>query len=114
MINIGEFNARDDGFNGRLETLAIGCALTIVPATRSDIRNAPDYRVHVGETGDGPEVGAGWKRTGEKAGAYVAIVIDDPVLPRPIRANLFRPAIEGQPYLLFWQRNQRRRDTEQQ
>lgn len=114
MINIGEFNERGDGFAGRLETFAIGAALTIVSAQRSDARNAPDYRVHVGENGDGPEVGAGWKRTGEKARAYVAIVIDDPVFPRPIRANLFRPAVEGQPHLLFWQRNQRRRETEQQ
>lgn len=114
MINIGEFNERGDGFAGRLETLVIGAVLTIVPATRSDIRNAPDYRVHVGENDEGREVGAGWKRTGEKAGAYVAIVIDDPVLPRPIRANLFRPSIEGQPHLLFWQRTQGGRETEKQ
>ncbi|WP_066798546.1 DUF736 domain-containing protein [Sphingomonas soli] len=114
MIHIGEFNERGDGFAGRLETLAIGAALTIVPATRSDIRNAPDYRVHVGDNGEGPEVGAGWKRTGEKAGPYVAIVIDDPVFPRPLRANLFRPAVEGQPHLLFWQRGSRRRESEQQ
>ena len=48
----------------------------------------------------------------ERAG--VGIVIDDPAFPRAIRANLFRPTVEGQPHLLFWQRNQRRRDTEQQ
>lgn len=114
MTNIGEFHVRGDGFAGRLETLAIGAALTIVPAARSDTRNAPDYRVHAGEHGDGPEVGAGWKRTGRKAGDYVAVVIDDPLFPKPIRANLFRPTIEGQPHLLFWQRNQRRREPEQQ
>lgn len=112
MIKIGEFNMAGDGFSGRLTTLGLDVALTIVPATRSDIRNAPDYRVHAGETADGPEVGAGWKRTGNRAGAYVAVVVDDPQLPRAIRANLFRPTIEGQPHLLFWQRNQRRRDTE--
>jgi uncharacterized protein (DUF736 family) len=114
MIRIGAFDANGDGFSGRLETLGIVTALTIVPATRGDIKNAPDYRVHAGEDADGPEIGAGWKRTGERAGAYVAIVIDDPQFPRPIRANLFRPAIEGQPHLLFWQRNQRRREPEQQ
>ena len=48
------------------------------------------------------------------APAYVAIVIDDPLFPKAIRANLFRPTIEGQPHLLFWQRNQRRREPEQQ
>ena len=40
--------------------------------------------------GDGPEIGAGWKRTGEKAGEYVSLVIDDPALAQPIRANLFQ------------------------
>ena len=41
------------------------------------------YRVHLGD-GDGPEIGAGWKRTGEKAGEYVSLVIDDPALAQPI------------------------------
>lgn len=114
MIRIGEFRAHGDSYSGRLVTLGIDVALTIAPAPRSDVRNAPDYRVHADEDADGPEVGAGWKRTGEKAGAYVAIVIDDPQFPRPIRANLFRPTVEGEPHLLLWQRHQRRRDTEQQ
>ncbi|MEZ0242348.1 MAG: DUF736 domain-containing protein [Sphingomonas sp.] len=112
MIMIGEFQARGDGFSGRLTTLAIDAAVTIVPAAHSEAKNAPDYRVHAGEGADGPEIGAGWKRTGARAGAYIAVVIDDPQLPRAIRANLFRPAIEGQPHLLFWQRNQRRREAE--
>lgn len=114
MIKIGEFHVRGDGFSGRLVTLGIDVALTLVPAPRNDIRNAPDYRVHADEDADGPEVGAAWKRTGERAGAYVALVIDDPQFPRPIRANLFRPAIEGEPHLLFWQRDQRKRDSGEQ
>ena len=114
MIRIGEFHEQGEGYSGRLEMLAIKASVTIVPATRSDIRNAPDFRVHAGEDADGPEIGAAWKRTGERAGAYLAVVIDDPQFPRPVRANLFRPAIEGEPHLLFWQRNQRRREAEQQ
>jgi uncharacterized protein (DUF736 family) len=112
MIRIGAFIPSGDGYTGRLITLGFDAALTIVPATRSDIRNAPDYRVHAGDDAHGPEIGAGWKRTGERAGPYVAVVIDDPQLPRAIRANLFRPAIEGEPHPLFWQRNPRRRDAE--
>ena len=114
MIKIGEFQAQGDGFAGRLITLGIDVALTLVPATRSETRNAPDYRVHADEDADGPEVGAAWKRTGERAGAYVAVVIDDPQFPRPIRASLFRPAIEGQPHLFFWQRTRRRREDGEQ
>ena len=112
MIRIGEFNPRGDGYAGRLVTLGINTAVAIVPAPPSDTRNAPDFRVHAGKDADGPEIGAGWKRTGERAGPYLAITIDDPQLPRAIRANLFRPATEGAPHALFWQRAQRRRESE--
>lgn len=112
MIRIGEFYARGDGFSGSLVTLGIDAAVTIVPAAHSDTKNAPDYRVHAGEDAEAPEIGAGWKRTGERAGPYVAITIDDPFLPRAIRANLFRPAAEGDPHLLYWQRAQRRGQAE--
>lgn len=114
MIRIGALHERGDGYSGRLETLGLTVAVTIVPAARTDIRNAPDYRVHAGEDADGPEIGAAWKRTGERAGAYLAVVVDDPQFTRPLRANLFRPTSQGQPHLLFWQRHQRRRDPEQQ
>lgn len=112
MIRIGAFQAQDQGYSGRLTTLGLDTAITIVPAAASENRNAPDYRVHAGEDAFGREIGAGWKRTGERAGAYVAIVLDDPQFPRAIRANLFRPVLEGEPHLLFWQRSQRRRDPE--
>ncbi len=112
MIRIGEFHARGEVYTGRFVTLGIDAALTIVPAAHSDTKNAPDYRVHAGEDADGPEIGAGWKRTGERAGPYVAITIDDPFLARPVRANLFRPAVEGEAHLLFWQRSQRRGQAE--
>lgn len=111
MIRIGEFTVQNEGYCGRLTTLGLDVELAIVPAAHSDVRNAPDYRVHAGPNAEGPEIGAGWKRSGARAGAYVAVVIDDPQLPRAIRANLFRPGIEGQPHLLFWQRPQRRRDA---
>jgi len=33
---------------------------------------------------------AGKKRTGEVASEYISLLINDPALPKPIRANLFR------------------------
>ncbi|BAV48062.1 hypothetical protein MLTONO_3159 [Mesorhizobium loti] len=67
--------------------------IIILAAEPSDAENAPDYRVHLFDGMSNkkvPEVGAAWKRTGEKAGEYVALLIDDPTFPHPIRANLFR------------------------
>jgi len=82
MADIGSFTRTETGFTGRVEALGIDAPLTFVPAKSSDAENAPDYRIHHGAE-DGPEIGAGWKRTGEKAGEYVALLIDDPTFPQP-------------------------------
>ena len=76
MAQIGHFTRDKSGFSGRIQTLTFYRDLSLVPAESSDAENAPDYRVHMGDA-DGPEIGAGWKRTGEKAGEYVSLVIDD-------------------------------------
>ena len=68
-------------------------------------------RVHNGNE-EGPEIGAGWKRTGERAGDYIALVIDDPALPQPIRANLFRNDDGGASWSLHWSRASKRGERE--
>ena len=106
MTCIGTFTARPDGFEGRLQTLTIDSALTIVPAEPGDAENAPDYRIMAGEGDTAFEVGAGWKRVGDKAGAYVAVLIDDPALMQPLRANLFQS--DARTHVLMWSRPSRR------
>lgn len=107
MAQIGQFTRETFGFIGRIRTLSFDTGFTIVPADASDAENAPDYRVHLGDE-DGPEVGAGWKRTGERAGEYIALLIDDPALPQPIRANLFRDNDGGSAWSLHWNRPPKR------
>ena len=51
------------------------------------------------------EIGAGWKRTGERAGDYVALQIDDPSFVQPLRANLFND--DGTGHVLVWSRPSR-------
>lgn len=107
MPQIGQFTRQDTGFAGNLETLTLFRDVVIVPAEPSDAENAPDYRVHASDDGKaeaGPEIGAGWKRTGERAGEYIAVLIDDPALPQPIRANLFRDDDAGNAWSLHWSR----------
>lgn len=107
MAQIGSFIRNTNGFSGRLRTLSLDIELTIVPADHSDTENAPNYRVHAGDE-DGPEVGAGWTRTGEKAGEYVALQIDDPGFPQPIRANLFQSGSDRSAFHLLWTRPTKR------
>ena len=103
MPQIGQFTRENSGFVGRIHTFTVYREVTVVPAELSDAENAPDYRVHHGND-EGPEIGAGWKRTGERAGGYIALVIDDPALPQPIRANLFRDDEAGNAWSLHWSR----------
>ena len=107
MSVIGQFTRENDGFVGHLTTLSLHQDIIIVPAEPSDAENAPDFRVHVLDTMSnetGAEIGAGWKRTGERAGEYIAVLIDDPALPQPIRANLFRDDDAGNAWSLHWSR----------
>lgn len=106
MMRIGAFVAVDGGFAGHLHTLTLDIDLVLVPADPSDSENAPDYRVIAGEDDEAREIGAAWKHVGEKAGAYVAIQIDDPAFVQPLRANLFQG--DGNEYALVWSRPARR------
>lgn len=108
MTQIGTFVRTVDGFQGRLTTLSLDVELCLVPANAGDAGNAPDYRIHLGADGQGPEVGAAWKRTGERAGAYVSLHIDDPALAQPISANLFQSGRDCPDHHLLWNRAARR------
>ena len=102
-MQIGSFFRTANGYEGIIETATLDIRISIVPADPTDAEKAPDWRVHRGDS-EGPEIGAGWKRTGERAGEYVAVLIDDPALPQPIRANLFRDDDAGNAWSLHWSR----------
>ncbi len=107
MPQIGTFTHDESGFIGHLTTLLLSQDVIIIAAEPSDAENAPQYRVHVFDSMNNEtaaEIGAGWKRTGEKAGDYIALLIDDPTFPYPIRANLFRDDDAGSAWSLHWSR----------
>lgn len=103
MTQIGEFTRLKSGYSGRIHTLSLKLDVTIIAAEASDTDNAPDYRVHGGSS-DGPEIGAGWKRSSEKAGEYVSVQLDDPTFSQPIRANLFQNGDDKTSWSLHWSR----------
>ncbi len=108
MTQIGEFTRNETGFSGRIQTFALDVGVNLVSLDPSEAENAPDYRLHLGDDDAAPEVGAAWKRTGEKAGGYFAVLIDDPVLPQPIRANLFQNGTDPSSWSLHWNRPPKR------
>lgn len=101
-MRIGTFVEQSGGYAGRLHTATLDIELALVPAEPADHENAPDYRVVAGSDSQAREVGTGWKHVGKKAGDFVIVQIDDPALPLPLRAHLFRA--DGEQHELVWSR----------
>lgn len=98
MAQIGTFTRKADGFFGRIRTLTLDAEVTIHPIDETDAENAPSHRIFA----DGLEVGAAWDRTGERAGAYLSVTIDDPSFVKPIRARLFESDTKKDVWNLHW------------
>ena len=108
MTQIGNFSATATGYYGRIHTVSLDAIVSLIPAGLSESENAPDYHIILGDDEHGPEIGAGWKRSGEKAGAFVALQIDDPAFAQPLRANLFKDGANS--HVLVWNRPAKRDD----
>jgi uncharacterized protein (DUF736 family) len=101
---IGVFRQQAGGYVGRLRSLTLDVELSILPAQKSDNDKAPAWRLYLGSEGEGAEIGAGWNRVGEIAGAYIALQIDDPALPEPMHANLLHSGQKDDERYLLWSR----------
>jgi uncharacterized protein (DUF736 family) len=111
MAQIGQFTRLRGLFSGRVRTLALDAHLVLCPNNAgSDTANAPNYSVRLNDA-DGPEVGAGWKRTSERAGEYVAVMLDDPSFAAPFRANLFQQEHDKKVWVMVWNRSAKREDA---
>ncbi|ASP73316.1 DUF736 domain-containing protein [Sinorhizobium meliloti] len=104
MTQIGTFTRKDDGFFGRIRTLSLDIEVAILPADETDAENAPNHRVFA----EGFEVGAAWDRTGERAGSYLSVSIDDPSFVEPVRARMFESDTKKDVWNLHWTRKVRR------
>lgn len=103
MATIATFKTARDGFlEGQIRTLGLNASLTMEPVN-SDKEGAPAYRVFA----DGIELGAAWAKTAKASGrVYHQVRLDDPGLPAPIFASLFRDEDTGG-YDLVWNRPKR-------
>ena len=103
------FEPTANGYAGRVRLFGIDEAIVLVETEPSDADNAPAYRVHLDDE-DGPEIGGGWKRVGEKDGDYIALEIDSPLFPALFRPALFQADEEARTFRLAWKRPKPRED----
>jgi uncharacterized protein (DUF736 family) len=109
MPQIGTFTKTKTGYAGHVKTLTLDVELTIRPAEKSDAENAPEHRIY---GADNREVGAAWNRSGEKAGDYLSVALDDPIFIQPIRAALFQSEADEKVWNLMWNRPSKRDEKE--
>lgn len=107
-MQIGFFRKTKGGFSGQLQTLTLDLPLRILPARGPAAQNAPAWRVLLGEGENHAEVGAGWDHHRGEAGDFIALELDCPALPKPIRANLLPPRGDDDRHVLLWSRRRRR------
>jgi uncharacterized protein (DUF736 family) len=89
MTVIGTFvPAGDGGWIGGIHTLTIKARLRFVPNDNRENDNAPAFRVFVGRS----RIGDAWQErsSGDDAKEYLRVRLDDPSLPEPISAALFK------------------------
>ncbi len=85
MANIGTFTETDTGFEGVIRSMTLDVKCRFEAIAGSDNDKAPSWRII---RDDGVDLGAAWRKTNKDKKAYVAVKLDDPVLPATIFANL--------------------------
>jgi len=105
QLLLGTFNKADDGYNGDFRALGIDERVSFVLAEPGNVESAPDWRIHLGENGEGPKIGDGWNHVGERAGPYISLELDSPILPHPMRAWLFKSMVRDDEHELVWNRS---------
>ena len=103
-MQIGSFFRTANGYEGIIETATLDIRISIVPAEPSEADKAPDWRVHRGD--------AGWNESGERAGDYISLRIDDPAFAQPIRAALFQNGNDKSAWSLRWNRQLKSREQD--
>ena len=87
MTVIGTFVPTTDGYVGSIRTMTLHAKLRIVAIDNKTRDDQPDFRILFGSQ----EVGAAWKAKSHEAEPrdYLSAMIDDPMLPEPLRGALF-------------------------
>lgn len=103
QITIGTFRLERGIWKGRIQALGVDTPLCLLPVDPRTGDDAPDWRIHLGDSADGFPVGDAWNRLGGPGGFHIAVQIDGPLCPRPIDAMLLT-AGHGDVDYLVWTR----------
>lgn len=103
QITIGTFRHDGDIYQGRIQALGLDASLCLAPVDPREGNDAPNLRVHLGDSAESFPIGEGRYRTGGPGGIYIAVRIDGPLCQQPIDAMLLSGG-HGDVHYLVWNR----------
>jgi uncharacterized protein (DUF736 family) len=110
MTTIGQLESvsRDGAraLQGHISTLALDCAVLLLPTGEATGSSRPAYRVHAEKAADNlVEIGAAWRKQKKdgSGNSFLSITIDDPSFERPINVAAFTDGSDDT-YQITWRR----------
>ncbi len=87
MPTIGTFKPTKTGYEGTIATLSLTRKVKFVTNDNKKNEDSPDYFIKSGRC----DLGVAWKETkeGDEPLNYVKVLLDGPMLPKPVNAALF-------------------------
>ena len=102
-FNIGFFKSTDNGYTGKIDTLAIKAQADFHRVLDRTNENAPAYEIFSGDL----KIGAAWERLGRN-GKYLSVSFEDPSFSSGYY-NLYKSSIEHG-YTLTFERPKAKKD----
>jgi uncharacterized protein (DUF736 family) len=103
MAIIGTFIAKNNGYEGRVETLTLKANIAI-ETVKKNSDNQPDYRVFIVTEDFKSDIGAAWKKTSQRdQSEYLSVSIDDISFTTKAYCRLVKTGAE-KGHTLFWER----------
>lgn len=103
---IGNFtyDPTTDTYAGELWTLFCRHAYMLISPNTKARDGSPDYRIIQNDPSGSAVIGAAWRRQSDAGKPFLSVTLDDPSLPVPINAALFRDDGSDQARLVWSRR----------
>jgi uncharacterized protein (DUF736 family) len=108
IIGNFKYDPAKDIYAGEIKTLTLHRTKVALRPSEAKTEKGPRYRVMAEGAPGSVELGAAWKRKSEAGREFLSVTLDDPALPRALRAALM-PSEDGTGAVLIWARPSKRK-----
>jgi uncharacterized protein (DUF736 family) len=103
IIGNFRYNKRTKEFAGSIMTIGFYAAAVAFAPLPKMAATDPDYSIELETAFDIVEIGSAWKQIDDEGRAFLGVVLDSPILPRAVCAELILNK-DGKKAILWWDR----------